>query len=461
MHKKQLWIFSLALLFLWTGIVLAQEKIILTLDGSMELALKNNPAYQMALKEVQKSKASVGEAYSNILPQINASANLQHSWNIQESTIPNFIKLMFPPGYPGVSQMPDFVRISFGLENTMTYGASLTQPLFLGGAGVAGVRMAGAAKRASEKNLEATRQNLIYNTANAFYGCLVAKEVVKVQEEALQQSQENLNMVQKKFDAGAASKFDLMRAQVNVANTRPDAISARNNYKTALTQLKMVLAIPMDKEIEIDGSLEYASDDFTNRTLKECEEMALRNRPEIQMLSDQKEISKKSISIARSAFLPKLFFQTDYSYLGMRSDLKFVNDDFSKGFTSALSLQVPLFTGMKNNRHYQKSKIDYRIMLDTAKQVTDGIAAEVEAVYNKFLETKEKYQSAKDNVKLAEETARLASMMYEEGTNTQLDVFTAQLGLTSARLNFLTSLYEYQLARYALRKVTGNLTSVI
>jgi len=461
MHKKQPWILVLGILILMTGMVISQEKIILTLDGCMELALKNNPAYQMALKEVQKSKASIGEAYSNILPQINASASLQHSWNIQESTIPNFIKLMFPPGYPGVNEMPDYVRISFGIENTMSYGAVLTQPLFLGGAGIAGVQIAGAAKRASEKNLEATRQNLIYNTANAFYSCLVAKDVVKVQEEALEQSQENLNMVQKKFEAGAASKFDLMRAQVNVANTRPNAISARNNYKMALTQLKMMLAMPMEKKIEIDGSLEYATDDFTNLTLKEYEEMALRNRPEIQMLGDQKEISRKGISIARSAFLPKLFFQTDYSYLGMRSDLKFVNDDFSKGFSSAISLQVPLFTGMKNNRQYQKSKIDYRIMLDTEKQVTDGIAAEVEAVYNKLSETKEKYQSARDNVKLAEETARLAAMMYKEGTNTQLDVFTAQLGLTSARLNYLTSLYEYQLARYALRKVTGNLTSVI
>jgi len=461
MQKKLPWIPFIGVLILLTGLGASQDKVILTLDGSMELALKNNPSYQTALKQVQKSKASVGEAYSNILPQINASASLQHSWNIQESTIPNFIKLMFPPGYPGVNEMPDFVRLSFGLENTMTYGATLTQPLYLGGAGIAGVQIAGAAKRATEKNLEAAKQNLIYNTANAFYACLVANDVVKVQEEALEQSQENLKMVQKKFDAGAASKFDLMRAQVNVANTRPGAITARNNYKTALTQLKVVLGLPMEKEIEIDGALEFATDNFTDLTLKEYQEMALRNRPEVQMLGDQKEISKKSISVARSAFLPKLFFQTDYSYLGMRSDLKFVNDDFSKGFSSAISLQLPLFTGMKNNRQYQKSKIDYRIMLDTEKQVTDGIAAEVEAVYNKYLEAKEKFQSANENVDLAEETARLATMMYEEGANTQLDVFTAQLGLTSARLNYLTSLYEYQLTRYALRKATGNLTSVI
>ena len=85
----------------------------------------------------------------------------------------------------------------------------------------------------------------------------MAKDVVKVHEEALQQSQENMEMVLKKYDAGAASKFDLMRAEVNVANTKPDAISARNQYKTALTRLRMVLALPMETEIEVDGALLY------------------------------------------------------------------------------------------------------------------------------------------------------------------------------------------------------------
>ncbi len=460
MLRKHQWIFLLFFILVFAAAE-AQDKITLTLQGSMELAFKNNPGYQMARKEVEKAKASVGEAYSNILPQINASASLQHSWAIQESTIPNFIKFMLPPTFPGINQMPDYVRIAFGLENTLTYGAVLTQPLFLGGAGISGIKIASAVERATEKNLEAARQSLIYDTANAFYTCLIAKQVVIVREEALKQSRENYEMVKKKFDAGAASKFDLMRAKVNVANTRPDAISARNNYKTALTRLKMVLALPMDTEIEVDGALEYTEDEFTQLTLADYQKMALQRRPEVLALEDQKEISRINISIARSAFMPKLFFQTDYSYLGMKDDLTFGNKDFSKGFSSAISLQLPLFTGMKNSKQYQKAKISYNIMLDTEKQVTDGIAAEVEAVYNKFLEAKERFLSASENVDLAEETFRLAIMMYEEGTNTQLDVFTAQLGLTNARLNYLSSLYEYQLTRYALRKVTGNLNSVI
>ncbi|MBN1466280.1 TolC family protein [candidate division KSB1 bacterium] len=439
----------------------AQDKLVLTLDGSVELAFKNNPSYQIALKEVDKAKASVVESYSSILPQLSSSAAFQHAWEIQESTIPNFIKLMFPPDFPGIESMPDYVRISFGLENTITLGAQLTQPLFLGGAGIAGIKMAGAASRAAERNLEKARQDLLYNTANAFYTCLIAKEVVKVQEEALQQSQENMDMVRKKYEAGAASKFDLMRAEVNVANTKPSAISARNQAKIALTRLKMILALPMETEIDVDGQLAYEEDEFTTMTTLDYERMALATRPEVQALQEQKRISRQGIALARSSFLPKLFFATDYSYLGMTNELTIGGVDYSRGFTSAVSLQLPLFTGLKNNKQYQKSKIDYRMMLDAEKSVTDGVTAEVEAVYSTFREAKEKYAAAAENAQLAEETFRLATMMYEEGTNTQLDVFTAQVGLTSARLNYLSSLYEYQLTRYALRKVTGNLKEIL
>jgi len=97
----------------------AQDVKVLSLEGSVELALKNNPEIKMAEKELAKAKASVWEAYSIIMPKLSASANVQHAWEIQTSTIPNFIKMMLPPELgtiiPGFADMPDYVQIQFGL----------------------------------------------------------------------------------------------------------------------------------------------------------------------------------------------------------------------------------------------------------------------------------------------------------------------------------------------------------
>ncbi len=450
-------------LILWTifhpGLGITEEKLILTLEKSLALALKQNPEIKMAEKEVAKAKAGIGEALSSILPQLDATANFQHDWAIQESTIPNFIKEglgdLAPPG------LPDFLTLSFGLENTLSYGAQIRQALFLGGAGIAGIQTARAAKKGAEQYLEAKKQDLILQSANGFYSILLAKELVNVQEEAFSQAKANLDMVNKKYRVGMASGFDKMRAEVEVANLEPGIISARNNYRSSLTYFRNILGLSKEVIIEISGDFKFAEDDFGQMKLPDLHNMATKNRPEILALEQQKRMTKEGIIIARSNFLPKLYFQTNYSFLAMKNDLKFKQGDFSKGFTSSISLQIPLFHGFRSSRLYQKAKLDHKILIDTEKQVKNGVFAEVEISLNKFQEAKQKYLSTQRTVKLAEEALRLANLMYDEGANTQLDVLNSQLALTQARMNYVSSLYEYQISRYQLRRVTGTLKGVL
>lgn len=441
------------LLFMIPIGLFAQEKMILTLEQSVSIALERNPEIQIAEKELAKTKAGIWEAYAALLPTLDASANFVHSWDLQTTKIPNFLQ--------DVLGGPDYLDFAMGLENTFTYGAMLTQPLFLGGAGIAGIQMADAVRDAAQYDLDSKRQNLIYQTADAFYGCLLAKELVEVQTKALSQAEANLDLVLKKFEVGSASKFDRMRAEVEAANLKPAVISARNNYQAAMTGLRMVLGLDKEMWVEVQGALEYVPDDYDGISLSDLQAQAVETRPELHALESQKRMASKGVALARSEFLPKLFFSTDYSYLGMRNDYKFTQDDFSKGFTSSLSLQIPLFRGFKTCKSYQKARLDYKIALDTEKLTQDGIAAEVEIAYNKFKESTEKYQAAEESISLAEEALRLANLMYEEGASTQLDVLSSQLALTQSRLNFASALYEYQMARYDLRRVTGLLKGVL
>jgi outer membrane protein TolC len=95
------------------------------------------------------------------------------------------------------------------------------------------------------------------------------------------------------------------------------------------------------------------------------------------------------------------------------------------------------------------------------REMRNVVAAEVEVAYNTLIEAQEKYHSANETVELAREALRLANLMYEEGANTQVDVLSSRLALTEARMNFVTSLYEYQIARYGLRKFSGILEGII
>jgi outer membrane protein len=443
--------------------VTAQESRTLTLEQSVALALDRNPAKKIAEKEVDKAKASVWEAYAAIMPVLNGNASVQHAWAIQEQTIPNFIKQMLGPTFPGVDQMPDFVKLSFGLENTYLYGLSLTQPLFLGGAGIAGIKMANAARDASRHALETTRQNLIYQTVRAFYSCLLTRELVQVQEETLKQAEANLTIATKKYEAGTASGFDKMRAEVEIANLNPVVIASKNNYQVALTALKNILGYSEDVQIDVIGTLDFKADEMADTDLIDIQHKALIGRPELLAFAAQRHIAKSGVALARSEFMPKLFFATDYSFMAMNNaffkDLR--QDDFSKGFTSAISLQLPLFKGFSTHKKYQKARLDYKIAMDSEKQMRDHIMAEVEIVYNNFMEANERYRSAEESIELAEEAMRLANLMYEEGASTQLDVMSSQLALRQSRLNKATALFEYQVTRYNLRRVMGGLNGIL
>ena len=450
----------MTLLISFSGDIFAQNKLVLNIEQSVQIALEKNPEIKMAEKEEKKAKADVWEAYSAILPMVDASVNLVHSWEIQTSRVPNFLKPILSPLAPLVPEfdnMPDYMEFAFGLENTLTYGATLNQPLFLGGAGIAGIQLANATRKASQYDLEFKRQNLIFQTTNAFYGCLLARELVQVQEEALEQAMANLDIVLKKYEVGSASGFEKMRAEVEVANLKPEVIAARNNHQAALTGFRTILGLPSNTNIDLQGDLEYVVDDMSHISLEDLQAQAMSSRPDVHGLASQKTMVRKGICLARSEFLPKLFFSTDYSFLGMRDDLKFIQDDFSKGFTSTFSLQIPLFHGFKSHKRLQKAKLDYKIMLDMERFVWAGVAAEVEISYNKFKESTEKYQAARESISLAEEALRLANLMYEEGASTQLDVLSSQLALTQSRLNYASALYESQMARYELRRVTGTL----
>ncbi|MBN1996462.1 TolC family protein [candidate division KSB1 bacterium] len=458
----QLW--KAGLLILFSSGLMAQGKMVLTLEEAIPIALENNPEIKIAEKELTKAQAAVWEAYSTVMPSLNGSVSFQHAWSIQETTIPNFIKFMLGPMaqmIPELADMPDYVKLSFGLENTFVYGVNLTQPLYLGGAGVAGIRMSMAGKKAALYNLEMSRQNLIHQTSQAFFSCILAQELVRVQEQAMEQAQANLDIVEKKYNAGSASGFDRMRAQVEVANLKPEVINANNNLKMALTLLKNVLGMEVNTAIDVKGSLNYQKDEFGRTELAELQKIARINRPEVLALGEHKYITSKNINIARSQFLPKLFFSTDYSKMAMRNDYKFAERDFSEGFTSAFALQIPLFSGFRNAKGYQKAKLDYRIMVDSEKQLNDGIDAQVEVAYNVFQEADQKYKSAVESVDLAEEALRLATLMYEEGASTQLDVLNSQLALTRARLNYINTVFQYQMARYELRKSTGTLEGIL
>ncbi len=438
----------------------------LTLEKARELALRNNPQVKLAAEAVKKSEARIMEARAGMLPVVSAFTSYQRAWDIQTSRMENFLKPMFDPLNYALYQAgfmdeyvesPEFLDMGFGLENTLVYGINISQPLFVGGAIWNGYQMAQNGLNISHEQLQSTEQGVLLEVTNAYNGVLFARSVVDVMRQSVNAAEKNLEQVKKFRATGKSSDFDVLRADVQLANYKPQLVSAENSAHLAVSNLTRIIGLNDTDLLFISDVLEYIPCEYSTKDFETLLETALHNRPEIAMLDEQKEIAGRQLSLARSAALPSLVFSTAYQYQGMKNDFDFTSDDFNKSFNSSLSLSVPLFSGLGNHAKIQQAKIGIKESTYQEQALRQGIKLEVEGAFYSMKEAEQNVLTQSTVIASAEEALRLANLRYAEGASTQLEVMNAEVALNQARLNYQRTLFEYNSAVAALKKALNSL----
>lgn len=430
---------------LCTAFMLHAETLELDLKTARRIALENNPSVKLVREGLEKSGKNIIEARANMMPSFSAFSSLQHAWEL-----PTMI-LNLPPTMGGQQ------KFKMGTENNIVYGINYEQLLYSGGMIRNSYHISKLAYEIAESQLKTTEQSVLNSVTSAYYSVLYVQSALAVSKESLQSAEENLAQVMKYYDVGKSSRFDVLRAEVQVANMKPMVVSAKNNLKLAESRLRMVLGITESIEFIFTEKLDIIYSDLTEKSLDELIEIALRSRPEVTILNKQNDIAQKQVSISRAAFIPKVALGTAYQYQGMRDDFDFTGDDFYKSFNSSISISLPLFTGMKNSAKYQKAKIAVKESKYQTESLINNIKLEVKGAYFTMQEALEKVQTQQKTIEQAKEAQRLAKLMYSEGSSTQLDVLNANLAVQQAQMNYQQSLLEYNIALSNLKKAINQL----
>ncbi|MCK4640324.1 MAG: TolC family protein [Candidatus Marinimicrobia bacterium] len=445
MLNKKILILVNAILLLSLSISLYAETLDLDLKTARKITLENNPGIKLAREEVNKSSQRIIESRAGLLPTVSAFSSLQHAWEL-----PTMI-LNLPPAMGGQQ------KFKMGTENNIVSGINIYQPLFTSGVIWNGYQISKIGYNIAQSQLKSAEQNILTNLTSAYYGVLFSKSAIIVSEEALQSSEENLAQVQNFYNAGKSSQFDILRAEVQVANMKPIVVSAKNNFRLAESRLRMIMGIGESTELNFTEEMELKYSDLTEKTLAELIKIATSTRPEMMIMNNQKQIANRQLSMSKAAFMPSIVFGTAYQYQGQRDDFKFVGDDFFKSFNSSVSINIPLFNGFKNSAKLQQAKIAIKESDHQAESLTNGIKLEVKGAFFTMKEAQEKVQTQQKTIEQAKEAQRLARLMYSEGASTQLDVLNANLALNQARMNYQQSLFEYNVALANLKKSINQL----
>lgn len=409
----------------------------LDLEGVIEYALKNNPEVKQARLALDAARAGRLEAGARAYPSLSLTGSYGY---ISELPV---IELQLDPTQPPVA-------IPMGRHASYALRAGLQQPLFTWGRLYQGYEIARINYESSERMLRRKEQEVRCRVTNGFYGLLLAQRMAELSMEGLERAERHLKVVEKRYRAGMVPDFELLRAQVQVANLRPKLIAAESGVKLARDGLKLILGVPSDVELELKG--EFPEPEAKLPELTDCLTEALENRLELKNLNETIAMAQYGLSIARSTRLPMLVGTATYEY---KRPFQFAEDEWGSALIFGLGLSLPLFDGFKTRAHIQQASVDLKQAALARESFAQVVEVEVKEAWLMMEGAKEAARASQEAVVQARKGVEIMETRYQNGLATNLDVFDAQLALGQAELTLAQALCDYAQARARLELSIG------
>jgi len=421
----------------------AQDPLVLTMDTAITMSLRQNRYLMIAGEERVKANAQVGEAKSGAFPQLTASG--QYMRYIKK-------QVMFLPPGNAINPTDKTLLFEIGSNNAYSGAVQLSQALYSRKVGVA-LQIAKTYRELAKESYTAAQQAVIRDTRKAYYQILLAKKLVEANRQGLEVIQGNYKNVQAQYRVGAAAEYDLLRAEVQLANTEPLVISAENGYQLAVNALKNLLAIPLDQPLVIEGDLIY--EELPEEVAQQAEAQALATNPAIKQLSLQERMLDRNISIEKAGNIPTLYAMGSYLWQSQDNTFKFGNYNWANTINAGVSLSYPLFDGFRTRNRVQQAKVDRNKVRFTRLKMEEGLRVQIQAGSLRMAEARKRMSGQEKNIEQAQKAVRIAQTRFQSGVGTQLELLDAQVAMTRSQTNYAQALYDYLVSKTEWEFATG------
>ena len=415
----------------------AQEKMTLTLDKAISIAMEKNKDILISKEELKKSEKQISEAKSGAFPQINLNTIYTRTFKK-----PQFI----------VRVNGEVTKFEMGFNNSIQSAFQINQTLYSGGITWTALKIAKIYSNSFKESLQMTKKKVTLDVRKQFLGVLLSKEVHKINQQSLELAEAHMKNIEVMHKNGMASEFDLIRAEVQVANTKPRVISSENTLKLQLDLLKNTIGLSLDREIEVVGDLK--PDYVSEQTLAEASKDVYLERNDYKNLELLRNILNENIKIEKAGYFPKLSANYTYQYQGQSDNFGFKNS--YRAQTASLNLSVPIFNGFRTSAKVQQAKISVKEMDYQLEQMREGIEIQVKQALNMLDDAFKRILSTEKTVEQAKKAYDISEVRFKSGQGTQLEIFDSQLQLELAQLNKLQSIFDYEIARAQWENAIGN-----
>lgn len=424
------------------------QVVTLSLDKALEIALSDNPTIVVSQLEIERQDWVRKQTIGSLLP--NVSVQSQYSYSI--------VKQEMAKG------------LSFGADNTINNQASLSLPLYAPTV-YETLKMNRTQMEQAVESARSSKISLTNEVKKGYYNILLAEQSLEVLKESEKSIAETVANTEAMYKQGLASEYDLLSAQVQLSNLRPNIVQTENSIKASKLLFRMYLGLPAEVDFVLEGSLDDFADEVAAATVP-TDSVDLSANADLRSLEFQAKMLEHQLKLTNASRLPTVAAFSTFIYSGNDNSMNFgeiIGGSmggptapttkkewwWQNPLSAGVSISIPLFSGGRNiNKAHEIRNSLHQLSLQR-DYLTQSVNVQVESAFNNILAAKEKMNSNEITVRQASKAYEIAQVRYNAGTGTILELNSSELSLTQAKLNYSQAIYDFLAARADYEKVIG------
>ncbi|WP_224962034.1 TolC family protein [Geomonas subterranea] len=398
----------------------------LTLREALERAAAASRGLKSASREAEIAREQVNIARSTRLPRIDLQGGYVAQAKAQAFK------------FGAASQETQDPRYPF-------FNFAVYQTLFDFGRTSANEGMARLRSKAAGYSYSANQQDLFLQVVQAYYGILTAQKLVQAASDEVTQMESHQKTAQALFDEGVVTRNDLLQAEVRVASSRQNVLSAQNEVENGWLFLNYLIGASPDFRTQLREEPQLPS----KQDLQGNPDLS--RRGEISALEALVGADEYAVKEAKTSHYPEFFAKLGVDYLS-NSKVR------EQAITAAtIGFKVNLFDGPASAARVRQAVETRSRDEERLRDLEERTRLEYAMAVNDLKVADARIKVAEKAITQGIENLRITKDRYQEHVGTATEVVDAQTLLTKTRTDYYRSVFDLQVAAARVKRATGEL----
>lgn len=403
----------------------------------IDIALQTSPTVRVADMEVKRMDYSKKETLAAVFPQINFSTNYQRSIELQTVRM----------DMGGQSQ-----SFKMGSDNSWNMGFSASMPLISPTLWKA-IQISDTQILANLESARASRLNLVDNINKAYYALLLAVASRAVIQQNYDIAVFNAGIFEKQFEAGTASEYDVLRSSVQVKNVEPELLQADIALKQCKLQLKVLMGISTDADIEPTVTLAEMQQEMYGYPLGA--DTSLSDNTQLRSLDIQKKMLDQTVTMRKFSWIPTLGVTYNLAWMSLSNGSPFKGQEFNPYSNVGFSLSVPIFSGGSKLYSLRQAQVQRRELDLQRENLVNTLNMQVELAIDNINREARQIEASAEGMRQAGKAYEIMQKSFEIGAASYLDLRDSELANTTSQLSYYQAIYNYLVSYSELDLLLG------